>query len=266
MDTPIAMNSPVIQSLWIGKELSTLERLCICSFIRNGHDFHLYTYEKVDNVPDETIVMDANEIIEKEEIFTYNNGSYAGFADWFRWELLYAKGNFWVDMDVICLRPFLFDTDIIFGLEREVASVGVLSFPVKHNISNTMKYICKYPNMLLSYDSIKIRLKKIRRRNNNDSRDKIAWGEAGGPVGFTRILHYLNLLREDKDYNYFYPVHFTCWHSVFDGSISEEILSGCNTFSIHLWNEMIRRACLDKNQTFPENSLFEKLKKRYLIK
>ena len=212
----------------------------------------------------EHLLMDANAIIDKKEIFTYNNGSYAGFADWFRWELLYAKGNFWVDMDVICLRPFLFDTDIIFGLEREVASIGVLSFPPKHDLSKIMKYICKYPNLYLPYDSKKTRLKKIRRRNNNYSRDKITWGEAGGPFGFTRALHYFDLFKKAKPYNYFYPIHFRSWHSVFDGKISEEILSDCNNFSIHLWNEMIRRSFLDKNLIFPENSLFEKQKRRYM--
>ena len=48
------MNKPIIQSLWIGKELSVLEQLCICSFLKNGHNFHLYTYEKINNVPDGT--------------------------------------------------------------------------------------------------------------------------------------------------------------------------------------------------------------------
>ncbi len=54
---------PIIQSLWIGSRLSTMEKLCIVSFIKQGHAFHLYTYGEVAEVPQGTIVKDANEII-----------------------------------------------------------------------------------------------------------------------------------------------------------------------------------------------------------
>ena len=99
------MALPIIQSLWIGGSLSKIEQLCINSFLKNNHEFHLYTYGEVQNIPEGTTVKDANEIINSSEIFTYNGGSYAGFADWFRWELLYKKGGFWVDTDVICIKP-----------------------------------------------------------------------------------------------------------------------------------------------------------------
>ena len=42
----------VIQGLWIGSELSMLERLSIASFLDNGHDYHLYTYGDVRGIPD----------------------------------------------------------------------------------------------------------------------------------------------------------------------------------------------------------------------
>ncbi len=58
--------SNIIQSLWIGKELSKIEQLCIASFIYHGCVFHLYTYEKVANVPAGVVLMDANEIIPKK--------------------------------------------------------------------------------------------------------------------------------------------------------------------------------------------------------
>jgi hypothetical protein len=95
------MSKPVIQSLWVGDKLSLLEQLSIASFVRNGHEFHLYTYNNISDVPDGTQLKDANEIILEKNVFTYCNGSYAGFADWFRWALLYKKGNYWVDTDVI---------------------------------------------------------------------------------------------------------------------------------------------------------------------
>ena len=63
------------------------------------------------------VLMDANQIIPEKDIFTAHGGSYAIFSDWFRWSLLYEKGNFWVDMDVICLKPFVFNEDLVYGFE-----------------------------------------------------------------------------------------------------------------------------------------------------
>ena len=38
---------PIIQSLWIGDDLTNLEKLCVQSFIDHGHEFHLYTYADI---------------------------------------------------------------------------------------------------------------------------------------------------------------------------------------------------------------------------
>ncbi|WP_353572791.1 glycosyltransferase [Candidatus Albibeggiatoa sp. nov. BB20] len=98
---------PIIQSLWIGDALSPMEQLCISSFLKNGHSFHLYTYDTVKNIPKDTIVMDANEIIPRNKIFKYKMyDSYAGFANMFRYKLLLEKGGYWVDSDIVCLQPF----------------------------------------------------------------------------------------------------------------------------------------------------------------
>ena len=44
--------SEKIQSLWIGNTLSNVEKLCINSYIKNGHEFDLYTYGEIDNIPE----------------------------------------------------------------------------------------------------------------------------------------------------------------------------------------------------------------------
>ena len=89
-----------VQSLWIGDRLSTLERLSVCSFLANGHEYHLYVYDDVINVPSEVSIKDANEILPQSELFKVN-GSLALFSDWFRWELLLRSGGIWVDMDLV---------------------------------------------------------------------------------------------------------------------------------------------------------------------
>jgi hypothetical protein len=70
----------------------------------NGHKFHLYTYESVENVPSGTTVIDANTVMRLNEKYEINHGfgtgSKAPFSDIFRLTLLNQKGGWWVDMDV----------------------------------------------------------------------------------------------------------------------------------------------------------------------
>ena len=109
--------SHIIQSLWIGNSLSKMEQLCAKSFVDNGHEYHLYTYGDVKNIPEGVIVKDGNEIVDKGEIFRYKNGSLSAFSNYFRFHLLHKKGGYWVDADVLCVKPFKFDKDIVFVSE-----------------------------------------------------------------------------------------------------------------------------------------------------
>ena len=124
----------VIQSLWVGGRLSTLEQLAIRSFQAHGHEFVLYAYEDTEGVPPGTVVMDANSILPASRIFTYReHQSYAGFANFFRYKLLLEKGGWFVDADMVCLRPFNFQDEYVFsseGLEdRQLVNVGAIKAP-----------------------------------------------------------------------------------------------------------------------------------------
>lgn len=130
----------IVQSLWVGKTLSNMEVCCINSFLKHGFTFHLYTYEPVKRVPKGTIIKDANEIMPAKEIFKLKE-TFLPFSDIWRYKLMYLKGNYWVDMDMICLRPFNFKDKFIFSSERTiqkgayamsvpyVANIGILKAP-----------------------------------------------------------------------------------------------------------------------------------------
>jgi hypothetical protein len=113
--------SDLIQGLWIGRELSLMEQLSIKSFIANGHCYHLYTYEDVKNVPPGTIVLDANTIVPREQIFAlkhgHNEGSLTAFANLFRFKLLFEKSGWWVDLDLVCLKRFDFSAVYVITSE-----------------------------------------------------------------------------------------------------------------------------------------------------
>lgn len=113
----------VVHGLWIGQHLTALELLTIHSFLQQGHAFHLWAYDDIQTpLPAGTHLQDANEILDRQHIFSYKNttttgqgkGSLAGFSDVFRYKLLYEKGGWWADMDITCLRPLDFEAPYVF--------------------------------------------------------------------------------------------------------------------------------------------------------
>jgi len=130
-------NNNPIQSLWIGTALSPMEIMCIRSYITNGHDFHLYLYDKVLNIPEGTIIKDANEIIPQNEIYVDSFGGYVNFSNIFRYTLLYKLGGWWVDMDVCCLKPFDFDSEYVFRSHHDFPVVGnIMKCPAGSELMN----------------------------------------------------------------------------------------------------------------------------------
>ncbi len=115
--------------------MSAMERLSIASFLANGHAYHLYVYDEVKRIPEGTVVRDADEILPSSSIFQYSQTkSYAGFANFFRYKLLLEKGGWWVDSDIVCLKPFSFRAKYVFASEtngegRQVATSGVIKAP-----------------------------------------------------------------------------------------------------------------------------------------
>ena len=116
------MSADIFQSLWIGNSLSMMERLSIESFLHFGYEYHLYCYEEVNNVPQGATVCDAREILPAKEVFYYKHGfgkgSPACFSDMFSYKMLLEKGNWWVDTDVVCVRPFDFQEEHVIGNQR----------------------------------------------------------------------------------------------------------------------------------------------------
>lgn len=104
-----------VQSLWIGPHLSRLERVCLSSFMKNGHRFQLYVYHEPKGVPNGVELLDANHVVPEKDIFMYpHRKSYAAFANLFRYVLLERYGGYWVDTDIVCLRPLPHESCYVF--------------------------------------------------------------------------------------------------------------------------------------------------------
>lgn len=233
----------IIQGLWIGPALSVMEQLSVSSFLRNGHEYHLYVYDDVKNIPVGTLVRDASEILPSSRIFQYKQyPSYAGFANSFRYKLLLERGGWWTDTDTICLKPFDFAEEHVFASEiskgLEVVTNGILKAPVGSEVMAFAWEVCQTKNP-----------------------EDLVWGETG-PRLMGEAVKKFALDRYKKPYHVFCPLAYTEWRRVLEPN--PKIVFDERTYAIHLWNEMWRDAGQDKDMRYADNCLYEQLKNRYL--
>lgn len=260
------------QTLWIGDRLSRLERLCLSSFVyHHPGQVDLFTYGPVADVPDGVRICDASNIVPRESVFSYFRGSYAGFADLFRWQLLHQRGGYWIDTDMLCIRPFDFQVPIVFGKETESfgktfwsAAVGVLRFPAGHEVTRYMVQRCLNPHRPDQHDRSRHRLQKWYRRNFSRSISPVVWGGAGGPKGFAYAVNKFDLHAFMQDNTVFYPVHGTLWNAPFDTTYEGDYALFQKTRAVHLWNEMLRGNAFDKDAPYHPHSLVGHYERKYV--
>jgi hypothetical protein len=233
----------IIQGLWIGPELSVMEQLSISSFLLNRHEYHLYVYDEPKNVPAGTVVRDAAEILPASRIFQYKHfPTYAGFANFFRYKLLFERGGWWTDTDTICLKPFDFPEPHVFATEissgREVVTSGIIKAPIGSPAMAYAWQVCQ-----------------------TKEPDKLGWGETG-PRLMGEAVERFSLGKYCEPSHVFCPVDYANWRLVLDPDWTAPLAE--KSYAIHLWNERWRAAGQDKNATYPEQCLYEVLKRRYL--
>ena len=237
--------SDIIQTLWIGDRLSKMELVCLNSYLKNDHEVHLYTYSEIENVPSGVIVKDGREILPEDMIFIYkDHKSYSGFSNYFRYKLLYDKGGYWTDTDIVCLKKFDFNSPYVFCSE-EILPLGQGN---THVGSCLIKMPVKSP---VAHDAYQICLSK--------KPEELKWGEIG-PRLVKEMVEKYNLNQLVKEPKVFCPVPGCEWIKYIQPNAyeySEE------TYAIHLWNEMWRRSNIDKNSKFDTNSFYEKAYARY---
>ena len=257
---------PVIQSLWIGNPLSQLEKLCVRSFLHHGHAFHLYVYDDVPGVPDGATVKDANEILPESEIFwRKDDGRIAPFSDWFRYALLAKNGNFWVDMDTICIAPFDFPEEIVFGtvVGESAYSISVMQFSKGHECMLAMEKSCRNYGEEMPWDDAADKAAKLKIRRRGADKTAVDYVGFGSPV-FTKAVRYFGIEKYAKPYMYFYPHDLPMHMHIFDRSYAKGIRLHPDTYAVHIANTFLDGLPgFDKNASFDSGSLYEQLKAKY---
>lgn len=218
------MSKIIVKTLWISDILDNHQKLCMQSFLKNDSIPHIYSYGKIKNLPEGAVLKDANEIIPEEYVFKDLYNSYATFSDWFRIKLLFLKGGWWVDSDMLCIKPFNITSPYVFATEKierggdHVINISncVIKMPknseigktILHNIENTLTGLV--------------------------DKTKIQWTAIGAKTLGEEILK-----KELTNYIVsplvFCPIDFHNYKDIFQDPSFE--LSDI-TYGIHLWNKM----------------------------
>jgi hypothetical protein len=246
----------MIQSLWIGEKLSIMEQLCISSFLQNGHTFHLYVYNDVAYVPEGTVLKDANELISSKRIFKYKNfNSYAAFANLFRYKLLFQKGGYWVDTDVVCLKPFRFRRDFMFT-----------NIPIRNRPLDFLIKRYRSSNWFIKANAGSEIMNYCYNEASKRDPEKLSWGETGSQLINTAIRKF-GMQGYIASQDTFFPIRYQQWRQLISNSFigtHKWARYQHSSYAIHLYHEMWRRNNINKNASFHRNSIYERLKRRYL--
>jgi hypothetical protein len=228
-------------SFWFGT-LSPYETSCIASFVDNGYEFNLYSYESIENLPTGVKNVDAGEIVDRSYLnrfITNGKTNVAAFSDYFRCLMFIKTENCWVDTDVFMLKSFEIEPNenfIVVEDERNICNAILRldgkSNELKANIANT--------EILLDRDvpwaaTQSVIVKTYRKK----------WNELG------------SALRRSEEYM---PIHYNDFYKFLLPEYADECFTKCSQAkSIHLYNNALDRIGVYKYLLPPEGSYLNRL-------
>lgn len=247
---------PAVQSLWMGERLSKMERMSVNSFLEKGHDFHLYTYGNLENVPRGVKIKDAREVIPSKGSAKYGSKESATFADIFRYKLLSIKGGVWVDMDIISVRPFKFDEEYLFASERvERQSRWSINLPVRP-VNCVMKTPKNSEIMEYCYE-----------KSKNKDPETVEWGKIG-PDLVEHAVRKFELGDYVLPFWSFCPISWWNWGKFIDKSIKVKVKEKMKRkllrpYAYHLWHSKWSENNVNKDKEYSRQTVYGNLRKEF---
>lgn len=231
---------------WAYGELSQLEKLAAASFVKNGYQLKLWSYDLISGLPDGVTLCDAREILAEERVFLNKRGSFASFSDLFRYALLSEHGGLWVDTDVVALahaqdlQPF--SKSGFWVSEGNRAS---------KRLSSPNNNVIFHPNPVPG-DLIDLAWAVSDRFNV----EHLNWGEIGPGLLSYLALAYPNIAPPIMEPAFANPLGY--WET------PKKLLEPGrhvpqNTWFFHCYNERWRQKAIDKNKPYPKGSIMDQL-------
>jgi mannosyltransferase OCH1-like enzyme len=229
---------------WAYGALSNMEYMCAKSFVKNGYELNIWTYGGNVIDIDGAFIRDAREIIPESLVFLNRVGSYAGFSDLFRYSVLCIHGGLWVDTDVLSLKPAKQLSSKPFLVTERTSKNEIL---INGNV--IFNPVRKYGNLM---DLARVYAERF-------PKNEISWSEIGPALLTAIIKSYPGHGFEIHPPEFANHINYWDCPNVF---IEENInvIIPENAFFLHMYNEMWRRAGVDKNSKFPKECLYERIK------
>ncbi|MFN3746760.1 MAG: hypothetical protein ACK4TL_18825 [Hyphomicrobiaceae bacterium] len=252
-------------SFWTGSPLGYIERLCIASVLAAGHQLDVYSYETDIKVPTGAAIRDANEILPQNRAVIHKSGSWAPFADVFRYEGLLQSAGTWIDLDVLVLKPLHEIGDHIVGWQDAyVINNAVLRLPPNSACLQSLVTLCRSEVVVPpQWPARRKILQRLRGMVGAQvPMQELEWG-AVGPLALTRLVCDHRLLHKCQPADVFYPVPWQQAHLMFEpdaAPVWDAMTS--STRAIHLWNDRIKGL---KSSPPPRGSFIAQMCERYGI-
>ncbi|QOZ70305.1 MULTISPECIES: glycosyltransferase [Bradyrhizobium] len=245
-----------IHCFWSDTLLNDMSYLSLQSMIRQGHPVKLYTYDDVATmqalVPPGVMVADAESVVPKS---TYHHALVHSevryFSDIFRYAVLQEFGGWWLDADIVLVKPLDFASEHVFstqwsGVENGHVCVGGVMRAPKGSLHMANLYALSLQRLF------------------NERRVEY------GAVGPLLLSEYLLLSDDEKLRSSILPP--TAFNAIDDcevdllvseGRDGFEILSDPRVTGVHLWGKMWAEQGL-RLDAVPDQSVAAHLKRLVL--
>ncbi|WP_298921298.1 class I SAM-dependent methyltransferase [uncultured Roseobacter sp.] len=241
------MSLPTIGTLWVGKELSWLEQLCLKSFLDHDHDVVLFTYDDVEGVPDGTRIADANEILPADRILRHKKtGSPAYHADVFRLHMMQKTDFIWADTDAFCCQPWVVEGNHFHGWisdDKPIVNNGVLRLPKSSQTLAAMLRFTddEFPIPPWYSPEKQADLQDRKNKGQGVHVSLLPWG-VWGPDALTWFLRETGEVKHSQPGHVIYPVPFKQAGTVLIPNRLNKARSflKADTLSIHFWGRRFR--------------------------
>lgn len=265
MDTSWKQDNKIIQSVWFGPKLTPIQILCLKSYMDNGHEFHLYVSEPVENIPPGVIVYDLASLFPDKPLEKIRQSfcCYTHFSDYARAVLILKKGGWYVDLDTVCLKHLDFPEPYVFISESIMHGSAKPGDQPTRASEEVQEYLsgCTFkapPNdPFLQYI-----VKKIESMDRLEPTWCSQW-VLSGPGLFKEAVPKFGLQKYVKPPCVLDAMKYTEYPIFVNGGAKWDFSE--KSYVIHL-----RTSCwkcggngLDPNRVYDEDSLFEQLKRKH---
>jgi hypothetical protein len=227
-------------TFWAGPRLSAFEAACLHSFVLRGHPLTLFSFERVEDVPEGVSLANAQDIVDASSLprFLINGKpSLSHFSDYFRYVMFSKTDLVWIDTDVMMLADFDHDPRRNL-LAREDA-----------------RTLCTAVMRIGSDDPS---LPTLIRQTEALMDTRMRWG-ATGPRLLTQVCG-PQLVAASHRKELFFPVHYDEFWKVFVPEHFDECKALCKeAYTLHLWNNIVERLGFWKDLLPPEGSFLRHL-------